>query len=140
MIRSVFDCNVLIAGIGWGGLSRACLDLVIGGQAVLCLTPEVWAEYDRRIPEILSAKKSEVDPRPTLDLLLRLAHFVDPAPLGKRRSRDVKDDPYLSAALGAGAPCVVTNDRDLLDLGKPFGVAMLTPVEFIKWVRAPGLV
>jgi len=69
--------------------------------------------------------------------LLKLAHFVDPAPLGKRRSRDVADDRYLAAALGAGAKCVITNDRDLLSLGKPFGVAMLTPVEFVKRARAP---
>ena len=47
----------------------------------------------------------------------------------------MKDDRYLAAALAAGA-VLVSNDRDLLDLGKPFGVAILTPIEFIKRVRA----
>jgi predicted nucleic acid-binding protein len=136
---AVFDCNLLISAIGWGGLPRACLDLVAAGQAVLCVTPEVWAEYDARVPEILAAKKPGVDPRPVLDWLLKHVRFVDAAPLGKRRSRDLKDDPYLAAALGAGAKCVVTSDRDLLDLGKPFGVAMLTPVEFVKLIRAAEL-
>ncbi len=138
-MRVVFDCNLLISAIGWGGLPRTCLDLVAAGQAVLCVTPEVWTEYDTRVPEILAAKRPGVDPRPVLDWLLKRAQFVDPAPLGKRRSRDLADDRCLAAALGAGARGLVTSDRDLLDLGKPFGVAILTPVEFIKLVRATDL-
>lgn len=59
----------------------------------------------------------------------------DPAPLGKRRSRDFKDDRYLACALVARAEAVVTNDRDLLVLKKPFGIPILTPVEFLKLVR-----
>lgn len=136
---AVFDCNLLSSAIGWGGLPRACLDLVAAGQTVLCVTPEVWAEDDARVPEILAARKPEANPRPVLDWLLQPARCVAAAPLGKRRSRDLKEDCYLAAALGAGARCVVTSDRNLLDLGKPFGVAMLTPVEFIKLVRAAEL-
>ena len=136
MIIAVFDCNVLISAIGCGGMPRACLDLVAAGQASLCVTADIWSEYETRVPEVLAEKRPGVDPRPVLDWLLRRVQFADPAPLGKRRSRDSKDDPYLAAALGAGAACVVTSDRDLLDLGKPFGVAMRTPVEFIKLVRA----
>ena len=42
--------------------------------------------------------------------------IVDPAPLGKQRSRDPKDDPYIAAALGAQARAIVTYDKDLLAL------------------------
>ena len=66
---------------------------------------------------------------------MTVARFVDAAPLGKSRSRDLKDDRYLACALGARAEAIVSNDRDLLDLGKPFGVAILTPIEFLKLVR-----
>jgi len=65
-----------------------------------------------------------------------VAQFVEPAPLGKRRSRDRQDDRYLAAALGAGAKVIVTSDRDLLALGEPFGIAMQTPIQFIKMVRS----
>jgi len=58
--------------------------------------------------------------------------FVEAAPLGKQRSRDPKDDLYLAAALAAKADCIVTFDRDLLDLGKPFGIAVITPAQFLK--------
>ncbi len=32
--------------------------------------------------------------------------------------------------------CVVTYDRDLLALGKPFGIEMVKPAEFLR--RLPG--
>lgn len=77
-----------------------------------------------------------MDGEKELSRLLMLAHFADSAPLGTRPSRDVEDDGYLGAALGARAECVVSNDRDLLALGKPFGVAIVTPVEFVQHIRA----
>jgi predicted nucleic acid-binding protein len=136
VIVAVFDCGVVASAFGWRGNPRFCLDLVYAGQALLCVTGDVWQEYADTIPRILAEEKRPVDAEQELARLLKLAHFVDPAPLGKRRSRDVADDRYLAAALGAGATCVVTNDRDLLVLGKPFGVAMLTPLEFIKLARS----
>jgi predicted nucleic acid-binding protein len=61
--------------------------------------------------------------------------IVEPAPLGKPRSRDIRDAAYLACALQAGAEVIVSNDRDLLVLGKPFGIAILTPIQFLKLVR-----
>jgi predicted nucleic acid-binding protein len=48
----------------------------------------------------------------------------------------VKDDRYLACALGANAEAIVSNDRDLLDLGKPYSIAILTPIELIKLARS----
>ncbi len=137
MISAVFDCCVVASGLGWSGNPRFCLDLVYGGQVLLCLTTDIWDEYERRIPALLAARRRNLDARQELARLLRVAWFVEPAPLGKQRSRDLRDDPYLAAALGAKAQALVTNDRDLLALGKPFGVPILTPVQFIKLVRSP---
>jgi predicted nucleic acid-binding protein len=62
---------------------------------------------------------------------------VEPAPLGKQRSRDQKDDPYLACALGAGAKIVITRDADLLTLGKPFGIQIITPRELLIRLSKP---
>ena len=56
---------------------------------------------------------------------------VEPAPLGKQRSRDPKDDPYLACALACGAKVIVTRDTDLLVLRKPFGIQIITPRELL---------
>lgn len=57
---------------------------------------------------------------------------VEPAPLGKQRSRDPKDDPYLACALAAGAKIIVSRDHDLLSLEKPFGIRIITPRDFLQ--------
>ena len=135
MIRAVLDCGVLVSAIGWGGNARACLELAASGQVTFFVTDEIWNEYADRIPLVLAAEKREVDPQPVLAWLLTIAQFVKPAPLGKQRSRDLRDDVYLACALQADAEVIVSNDRDLLVLGKPFGIAILTPIQFLKFVR-----
>ncbi len=135
MIPVVFDCGILVSAIGWTGNPRRCLYLAAHRQIRLYVTQSVWEEYDSRIPEELSLKRPGVNPRPTLDWLITAVHFIEPAPLGKQRSRDAKDDRYLACALGAQAEWIVSNDRDLLDMQKPFGVEIITPVQLLARVR-----
>jgi uncharacterized protein len=66
-----------------------------------------------------------------LSWIEKYAVVVDPAPLGKRRSRDAKDDIFLACALSAGANFIVSSDQDLLDLEKPFGIEIIHPAAFI---------
>ncbi|MGO8765991.1 MAG: putative toxin-antitoxin system toxin component, PIN family [Limisphaerales bacterium] len=134
MIPVVFDCGILVSAIGWSGNPRHCLHLVARRQVRLCVTAAVWEEYDTRIPQVLSLKRPGVNPRPTLNWLLTAAHFVEPAPLRKQHSRDVKDDRYLACALGGNAKWIVSNDRDLLALEKPFGLEIITPVQLLARV------
>ena len=140
MIPVVFDCGILVSAIGWAGNPRRCLRLVADRQIRLCATPPVWDEYERRIPAILAGQRPGVDPLPTLNWLLGVARFVNPTPLGKRRGRDLKDERYLACALGADAEFIVSNDRDLLALQKPFGIAVVTPIQLLLHVRGKGLI
>jgi len=64
--------------------------------------------------------------------------MVSPAPLGKQRSRDAKDDPYLACALAAPASFLVSRDEDLLVLGKPFGIEIITPRELLTRLAERG--
>jgi len=66
-----------------------------------------------------------------LSWIEKYALVVEPAPLGKRRSRDPKDDIFLACALSARAKFIVSNDQDLLELGKPFGIEIVRPAQFI---------
>jgi uncharacterized protein len=65
-----------------------------------------------------------------------VALLVEPSPLGKPRSRDAKDDPFLACALASRAEYIVTKDKDLLALHKPFGVGMVTPRQFYRKVES----
>ena len=72
-----------------------------------------------------------------LDWYLDKVRLVEPAPLGKPRSRNDRDDPYLAAALAAKARVLGTYDQDLLVLGKPFGVPIVRPARFLAMFH-PG--
>jgi putative PIN family toxin of toxin-antitoxin system len=135
MIRAVYDCNVIMSGIGWNGAARNCLKLVACRQVFLYVTDEILAEYEAVIPETLAEEMPKIDPQPKLAWIRNKSRLVEPAPLGKRRSRDAKDDIYPAAALAASA-CIVTYDKDLLILEKPFGIEIIRPPEFLRRLKA----
>jgi putative PIN family toxin of toxin-antitoxin system len=135
MTRAIYDCNVVLAGIGWKGSARSCLKLVALRKVFLFVSAAILAEYNSAIPETLAEEVPEVDVQPKLAWIRIKSRLVEPASLGKRRSRDSKDDIYIAAALAASAQYLVTYDKDLLDLGKPFGIQTLRPREFLRHIH-----
>ena len=135
MIRAVFDCNVLLSGIGWHGSARNCLKLVARRRVFLFVTEAILAEYESVIPKTLAEELPAMDPQPKLAWVRAKSRLVDPAPLGKRRSRDPKDDIYLAGALAASVHYLVSYDHDLLDLEKPFGIEIIRPAELLRRIK-----
>jgi len=66
----------------------------------------------------------------------RRLFWVEGAPLGKQRSRDLKDERFIAAALAAKAKAIVSYDSDLLVLQKPFGIPVMRPAAFLVWMEA----
>ena len=135
MIRAVFDTSTVVAAIFWPrSTARRAWTLVARRQVRPCVTVGVEDEYQITCLDIQRSRFPDRSPLPFLNWIhLKALHCV-PAPLGKPRSRDATDDPFLACALAAEAKFIVTSDRDLLTLGKPFGVAVLTPIELLKRV------
>jgi predicted nucleic acid-binding protein len=104
-------------------------------RVVACATEETLKE----LSHLLAARgdRAKHPPATTLSWYQDHVKRVEPRPLGKPRSRDVKDDPYLACALGAGAKLIVTRDGDLLALGKPFGIQIITPRELLVRLSRP---
>jgi uncharacterized protein len=136
VIRAVYDCNVILSGIGWNGSARQCLQLAARRRVFLFVTDAILAEYEIVVPEILTEEMPDMDPHPKLAWIRAKSRMVEPSPLGKRRSRDAKDDIYLAGALAADAQYIVTYDKDLLVLEKPFGIDVLRPAEFLRRIKA----
>ncbi len=127
MIPTVFDCSAVMAAIGWRNEPYGCLVLVARRRVRTFATPWICEEYRRVALRMEEEKIFPRSPWPALDWFTSVCHVISPAPLGKQRSRDLSDDPYLACALAAKAKFIVSRDPDLLDLGKPFGVEILTP-------------
>ena len=136
MIPVVFDTGVLISAIGWRGPAHRCLALVARRRCQLAVSTEILAEYETRVPAVLAQEAPRANALGALTWVRAKMLWVEPAPLGKSRSRDRTDDPFIAAALGAAAKAIVSYDDDLLALKKPFGIPILRPAAFLKWIEA----
>lgn len=135
MITVVLDTNTVVSAIFWpGSTARRCLAGLARRHYGLAVSREVFDEYEAVVAE-LQPRFPACNSAGALAWLRLKAQWVEPAPLGKGRSRDVEDDPFLACALAARAKYVVTRDNDLLDLGKPFGIEMITPAGLLAWLR-----
>jgi putative PIN family toxin of toxin-antitoxin system len=133
-MRVVFDANVVVAGVCWQGEAFVCLLKLARRQAFAFGSAATLEETRETAVRVIREVQPRHNAAARLTWYLQKVRLVDPMPLGKQRSRDVRDDPYLAAALGAKAEALVTYDQDLLALGKPFGIAVLRPAAFLKLV------
>jgi predicted nucleic acid-binding protein len=101
-------------------------------QVRACVSSALESEYHETCLELRQTRFPDRSPLPFLGWIHQKALHCLPAPLGKQRSRDPSDDPFLACALAAEAEYVVASDRDLLSLGKPLGILIITPVELIR--------
>ena len=132
----VVDTNVVVSAAFWPrSEDRRCFVLLARRRCRLAVTDIILDEYHALAARVGRRECPDKDPKPFLDWIERVALLVEPSPLGKRRSRDAKDDPFLACALASRAEFLVTKDRDLLVLEKPFGVAIVTPREFYRNLR-----
>lgn len=135
MIEVVFDTGVLISAIGWRGPAHRCLAAAARRRCRLVVSADIMAEYETRIPAVLAQEAPGANALGALAWVRAKALWIEPVPLGKQRSRDLNDEPFIAAALAARAQAIVSYDNDLLALKKPFGVSMLRPVAFLLWLR-----
>lgn len=124
-MKVVFDAGVVFSGAGWRGEAQLCLVALARRRLMAYATVETLDELRRVVDEI--GFKSRHAPFTILEWYYSSVRVVDPMPLGRQRSRDAKDDPYIACALSARASALVTRDEDLLILERPFGVETITP-------------
>ncbi|HEY5998259.1 MAG TPA: putative toxin-antitoxin system toxin component, PIN family [bacterium] len=123
-MRIVFDANVLVAAFAARGL---CADLFEA-----CLSTHECVAAPRILAETEDALRRKVRlPAPRATAIRRFLEehlrVVTPAAVERDACRDPDDLPVLGAALAAGADCIVSGDRDLLELGSFRGIPILAP-------------
>ena len=104
-MKVVFDAGVVFSGAGWRGEAHRCLMAMAHRRVVAYATGETLKELSNLLAD--RGDRAKHPPATTLYWYQDQVKRVEPAPLGKQRSRDVNDDPYLACALGAGAKIIV---------------------------------
>ena len=128
MTSAVFDSNVVVGGSVWRGQSYLCLVSMARRRVRVFSSAWILEEVRRSVTKLQQqGRVAEGDPWPIVNWFADTARLVLPSPMGKQRSRDPADDPILGTALAAEATTIVTFDKDLLVLQKPFGIEIIEP-------------
>jgi uncharacterized protein len=113
--RYVVDTNVLVsAALFPHSVPRQVFGKVLkDGQ--LLLSADTFAEVAEVLYRPKLKRYNESDKERFLSLVVRLGSYVEPTQTIKL-CRDPKDDKFLELALAGDATCIITGDKDLLEL------------------------
>jgi uncharacterized protein len=136
--RAVVDSNVLIsAALSPNSVpARITFWLLEHGHLLFC--DETFSELETRLwrPKFDSYLSLE-SRRLLLHDLSAIGEWIA-LPEGARQSfsRDPDDDKFIHLALAGKAECLISGDRDLLDLVPPEGLKILSPAEALALMEA----
>jgi putative PIN family toxin of toxin-antitoxin system len=132
----VFDTNVVVEAIFWPrSTARRALTGLALRRCKTAVNQEILDEYAAVIAELRASRFAQAQPSGALAWLAAKSVRVVPMPLRGKLSRDPDDNVFVATAAAIQATFLVTQDRDLLALEKPFGVRVATPVELIRELR-----
>ena len=136
MIDVVLDTNVVVSAlINPGGTPGRVLQLAVSGAFRICVTREVFAEYE----EVLRRPKFRIDSdvaQAALDAIASTARWIAEA-TPVRVCSDPDDDVFVSCALAAGALVIVTGNSSHFP-GSHAGFQVLSPREFVGGFLSPA--
>jgi putative PIN family toxin of toxin-antitoxin system len=133
-VRVVLDTNIWVSGLLWKGPPWKLLRLAEQKKVELCSAAPILVElyevlsYDRLQPRL---QLLSLTPEELVAYVLDLASVFDVPAGSSIVTADPDDDVFLHCAVTAGAACVVSGDRHLLDLAEWAGIPILTTRGFL---------
>lgn len=127
---AVYDTNILLSGIGWGGNPSRCLELARQGKIEGLTCPEILDELAEKLVTKLNFSPSQTTDT-VADLLgfLRLVRITNTL---KVITADSDDDKVLECAVVGSATHIITGDRrHLLPLGSYKTIHIVTAADFL---------
>jgi uncharacterized protein len=139
MIRVVLDTNVLVSAILLKGRLSMFQELWKDGTLSPLLSRETFQEFKTVLgypkfslsaDEITAIIEDEILPYFEVIVIKEKIEGV---------CRDPNDDMFLAVAVNAQAPYVVTGDKDLLALRRYKSIAIVTPQEYLAFLKQSTL-
>ncbi len=125
----VYDTNILLSGIGWGGKPGLCLELARQGSVKGLTCTGILQELEEKLP--IKLNFSSVRTAATLEDLRGFLTLVRIHNTLTGVTADPDDDKVIECAVKGAATHIVTGDRrHLLPLGNYQNIQIVTAAEF----------
>jgi predicted nucleic acid-binding protein len=134
---AVIAPGVFVAGVFWRHEPHLCLKAWLRGMITPVMTEEMLDEYEAGLNQVKQEQQFKTDTGLWVDALRTSALWVDPKVLEKMVCRDFADEKLIEAALAAGCPTIIADDRNFTMVDKPFGIDIYTPHEWLGTLTRP---
>ena len=131
-IKVVLDTNVLVSSLIFGGKPQQIENLILEKRVVGITSLTLLAEFI----DVLTKRFrfNEFRLKQTEKKIKKNFTIVLPTSTIKI-VKDDSDNRVLEAALEGNCYCIVTGDKELLNLGKFRGIKIVTPAEFLRLIK-----
>lgn len=130
-MKAVFDTNVLVSALAFGGKPLEVLELAISEKVKLVISNVLLDE----LKGVLGGPKFRY-PQPIIDLMIdqfmAIVELVKPRREISRIVTDPDDNRVLECAVEGEVDYIVSGDPDLLDLEAFEGITICTPAQFLS--------
>ena len=131
---AVYDTNVLISGMVWGGVPYDCIELAKKGSVVGITCAEILDEFEEKLTTKLNFTSSQ-----TSEIVTNLLSFLQTVKIAnqlKGVTPDPDDDKVIECAVVASATHIVTGDqKHLLPLQSYQGILIVKAAELLAQFR-----
>ena len=127
---AVYDTNVLISGMIWGGVPYDCIVLAQEGKVEGLTCDEILDEFVDKLTTKFSFSSHDISE--IMAELLDFLHIVEISNRLKGVTADPDDDMVVECALVGDATHIVTGDqKHLLPLKNYQGILIIKPADFL---------
>jgi uncharacterized protein len=126
-MKIVLDTNVLIAAFISHGTCNELLEYCAVNHEVI-LSAFILGELKDKLVRKFGFATHEADS--VVQLLTSKCAVVTPLAPAEPICRDPDDDKIIGTAFAANCECIVTGDKDLLELRRVKGVRIISPSDF----------
>mgnify|MGYP001570880827 FL=1 len=136
-MRIVADTNLLIASVFWSGAPYEIVQEALDGKLEIITSQNILNEMRKVLKDSKDGfELSEQEVDDIISGILLYTRIVD-ATVDVDVVRDPKDNHVVGCAVAAKADCIVTRDKDLLVVQEYEGIRIITPEEFLAFLRGP---
>lgn len=138
-MRVVFDTNVLISVLLFGGEIDKIYDLITDGRCIPCFTASTLAEFKEVVGRDKfknALQRRGYGPDDVVKIVQNEGLFSFEQKISPVIHQDPEDDKFLACALASQASFIVSGDRHLLELGAYENILIITPREFLRKIKA----